>query len=145
MTETTRINVARLLLSGLVAGFVLFAITGVMNAVILSAELKSWMQGVGGLLHPPAPAASMGLWALMSLITGLVGVWIYVGVRPRYGAGPKTALLAGGSLWIACKLAVALDLIALGLMPMRIVEGQLFGGLVAVVAGVFVGAWLYKE
>jgi hypothetical protein len=40
---------------------------------------------------------------------------------------------------------VALDFIALGLLPGRIVAGQLIGGFVVVVLGVFFGARTYKE
>lgn len=145
MTETTKINVTRLAAAGLVAGVVHFGITGVVNGAILRAEMQDWLHGAGSLLHPPTQAVSMGLWALMSLIYGVVGVWIYAGIRPRFGAGPKTALLVGLSLWIVSKLTVALDLTALGLVPERIVVGQAIGGLVAVVLAVSLGAWLYKE
>ena len=87
----------------------------------------------------------MSLWAIMCLILGMVGVWIYAGMRPRYGAGLKSALRAGLLLWLASKLAVALDFVALGLLPGRIVVGQLIGGLVAIMIATVVGARLYKE
>jgi hypothetical protein len=145
VTETIRINGARVAVAGSVAGIVHFGITGIVNGGILRVELQDWLRGAGSLAHPPTQAVSLGLWALMSLIYGVVGVWIYAGIRPRFGGGPKTALLAGLSLWIVSKLTVALDLIALGLVPGRIVVGQSIGGLVAVVLGVFLGAWLYRE
>ncbi len=145
MTETTKINVARLAAAGAVAGVIHFAMTGIVNGGILRTEMQDWLCGAGGLLHPPTQAVSTSLWALMSLIYGVVGVWIYASIRPRFGAGAKTALLAGLSLWIVSKLTVALDLTALGLVPGRIVVGQSIGGLVAVVLAVFLGAWLYKE
>jgi hypothetical protein len=40
---------------------------------------------------------------------------------------------------------VALDLVAPGILPGRIIAGQLIGGLAAIKTGVFFGAWLYKE
>jgi hypothetical protein len=145
MTERAGVNATRVALGGAAAGVVHFAITGIVNGAILRAELQEWQRGMGGVLHPPPPAASMCLWAAMSLGYGIVGVWLYACIRTRYGAGPAAALLAGLSVWIVSKLAVGLDLIALGLVPSRIVVGQTIGGLVAVVLGVLVGAWLYRE
>jgi hypothetical protein len=145
MNEATKINVTRVALGGAAAGAVHFAVTGIVNGGILKAELQEWLHGAGSLLHPPTQVTSMGLWALMSLIYGVTGVWLYASIRPRYGAGPKAALLGGLSLWTVSKLTVALDLIALGLIPARIVVSQSICGLVAVVLAVFLGAWLYKE
>jgi hypothetical protein len=145
MADTSRINIPRVAMGGALAGIVHFAVTGVVNGLVLSAPLQDWLRGAGALLHPPAPATSMSLWGLMSLTYGLVGVWTYAAMRPRFGAGPKTALLAGVSLWIVSKLAVAFDLSALGIVPVEIVVGQSIGGLIAVVLGVLLGSWNYRE
>lgn len=143
--STSKINWTRVAWGGALAGVVHFLITGVVNGAILSGALQDWLRGVGGLLHPPPPPDPMLLWALMSLIYGFVGVWSYAAMRPRFGAGPRTALLAGLSLWVVSKLTVALDLVALGLVPLQIVVGQSIGGLVAVMLGVFLGCWIYRE
>lgn len=139
------INVNRMMLGGVAAGAVIFIVTGVVNGVILASQLQDWIRNMGDLMHPPAQPTPMVLWALMCLIDGTAGVWIYAASRPRLGAGPKTALLAGFAVWTIGRFAVALDLTALGLFPTPIAAGQLVGGLVAIMAGVFVGAWLYKE
>jgi hypothetical protein len=81
----------------------------------------------------------------MSLLFGVIGVWIYANVRPSYTARISAALLAAVSLWMVSKLAVALDLIALGMMPLRIIAGQTIGGLIAILLGVFAGAWVYGD
>jgi len=140
-----QINVKRAVLSGFVAGIFIFIITGITNGAVLSAELNAWLQHMGSLVRPPPRAVAMSLWAIMCLIFGMVGVWIYAGMRPRYGAGLKPALRAGLLLWLASKLAVALDFVALGLLPGRIIIGQLIGGLVAIMIATVVGARLYKE
>ena len=141
----SKINAGRVILGGVAAGAVIFVINGVVNGVILKGELLAWAQGMGDLIHPPAPSTSMGLWTLMCLVYGVAGAWMYAAIRPRYGAGPRTALLAGLSLWIVSKLTVAMDLIALGLIPGQIIAEQTLGGLVAILLGVFCGAWAYRE
>jgi hypothetical protein len=145
MKAKTSINMQRLALGGAAAAVVIFLITGVINGALLSSQFESWMHEMGSLAHPPAQSVSMSLWTLMCVIYGMCGTWLYVAIRPRYGAGPKTALLAGFVLWIVSKLATALDLIALGIVPQPIIVAQLIGGLVTIVAGVFVGAWIYRE
>jgi hypothetical protein len=145
MSTVSKINVARVAVGGLAAGAVLFVVTGVVNGAILKDDLESWSQSMAGMIHPPAPSVAMSLWALMCLISGAVGVWIYACMRARYGAGPKTALLAGLAVWLVSKLCVALDFMALGLLPGPIVAGQMIGGLVSIMLATLAGAALYRD
>jgi hypothetical protein len=75
----------------------------------------------------------------------MVGVWIYVGMRPRLGGGPTTALLAGLLVWTAGRLCVAFDMFALGVFPWQLLAGQSILGLVAILPGVLTDVWIYKE
>jgi hypothetical protein len=143
--ETGKINILRLLLGGVVAGVVLNMITGIVNACILNGDFQNWANGMGNHLHPPAQPVQICFWVLMCLIDGMIGVWIYVGMRRRLGAGPKTALLAGLLVWTAGRLCVAFDMFALGVFPWRLLVGQSILGLVAILPGVLTGAWIYKE
>jgi hypothetical protein len=140
-----RINLLRLLLSGGVAGVVLTMITGIANACILNGDFKNWATGMGNHLHPPVQPVQMCFWVLMCLIDGMVGVWIYAGMRPRLGVGPKTALLAGLSVWTTGRLCVAFDMFALGVFPWQLLTGQSILGLVSILPGVLTGAWIYRK
>jgi hypothetical protein len=141
----SRINYSRMLLCGLLASIVLFAAGGIINGALLSDDFKTWSLSMGSLIHRMTLSHAMILWVIMDLIQGIGVVWIYVAIRPRFGAGPKTAFLAGLILWLVSKLAVALDLIALGVLPHKIIYGQLIGSLVGILLAVLIGAWLYKE
>jgi hypothetical protein len=145
MRDVKSTNLAGVARGGAIAGVIHFLVTGIANGVVLRAPLQTWMQSTGDMLRPPAQPIPMALWAIMSLTYGFVGVWIYAGIAPRYGAGPKTALLAGTSLWVISKFAVALDLTALGIMPAQIVAGQTIVGFVAILLGVLVGARFYRD
>ena len=141
----SKINFGRLILGGLVAGIVLFLVGGVLNGLILSDSFKAWAASMGNLIHPMSMSGAMVLWVIMDLIQGFGAVWIYAAIRPRFGAGPQTALFAGLVLWLVSKLAVALDLIALGVLPHDIIHGQLIGGFIGILLATLVGGWLYKE
>ncbi|MBK8172397.1 MAG: hypothetical protein IPK60_18930 [Sandaracinaceae bacterium] len=145
MNVPTKINVGRVLAGGCFAGVVLFSLAGVLNGAVLDDDFQAWSRAMGALIHPQSPATSMVLWALMSFITGIAGVWIYAAIRPRFLAGPKTALVAAVLVWVVSKLTVALDLFALGVLPSKIVIAQLVGSLVSTALALLAGAALYKE
>jgi len=140
-----RINIPRLILGGVVAGVVLNIITGIANAKILNGDFQNWANGMGNHLHSPAQPVQICFWVLMCLLDGMVGVFIYAGIRPRLGPGIKTALLAGVLVWTVGRFCVALDMFALGVFPWQFLAGQTILGLIAILPGVLVGAWLYKE
>jgi len=145
MTSKSTINLSRVLLGGIVAGGIIFIITGIVNGGILNNDFQNWAQGMGNLIHPPQQSISMGLWTVMNFIHGIAGIWIYAVMRPRFGAGPKTALFAGLALWIISKFTTAFDFIALGIFPSKIIAGQLIGSFVAIVLCIILSARLYKE
>ena len=139
------VNVTRLALCGILAGAVIFVIEGAVNHGLLGDDWKAWMQMASDISHPPSSPAAMILWAIMSLVMGFTGIWIYAGIRPRYGKGPKTAVLAGLLLWLPGWLAQAIDQTAMGIIPARMIVFNLVGGLVAALLGTLAGAWQYKE
>jgi hypothetical protein len=140
-----QINIGRMILGAIVMAAILFVIEGFINGAILGADWDAWVKDLGPLNHAPSFAGGMVIWAIISLLHGLVGLWIYVGIRPRYGAGPKTAALAGLLLWIPGFLTHALSQFALGDIPSRIIVVGSIGGLVAVLVATVAGAALYRE
>jgi hypothetical protein len=141
----TQINSGRIVLGGVVAAIVLFILSGVVNGAILGSAWQDWLRAMGSLNHAPAEPVGMVIWAVVSLVFGLTGIWIYAGIRPRYGAGPKTALLAGFLLWLAGWLAPALGQLALGAFPTYITVVGCAGGLVGALLALLAGASIYKE
>ena len=140
----TRINTGRLVIGGVVAGVVLFFLLGVLHGKLLNADWMAWQQTAGAFFHTSSHE-SMKLWFAMSLVAGMTGVWMYAGIRPRYGAGPKTALLAGFMLWLACYVTAALNSLALGILPHHIIKVALVGEFIAVMISTYLGAAIYKE
>ena len=140
-----KINKQRVVVGGIAAGLTAFVLTGVVNGGVIAGQLQTWVQAMGGALHPPAAPLPMALWALMSLLLGFAGVWLYAAIRPRFGAGPRTALLAGVALWVMNKLAVGFDFAALGIFPLPLLLALQIGGLAALLGGVMVGARLYRD
>ena len=89
--------------------------------------------------EPPGPSAIM-VFVLMGFSLGILAVWLYAAIRPRLGAGAKTAACAGSTLSLP-KLGVHGD----GLLPY---EAYLIGTVwvfFEVTLATVAGAWIYKE
>jgi hypothetical protein len=139
-----QINVGRVVIGGIVAAVILFIAGFIIHGLILGADWATW--GKEG--HMPL-ALSQGamtvVWIILSLINGVTGVWIYAGIRPRYGAGAKTALIAGLMLWLVGGLVAALAQFALGNVPHNVVVVGAIGGLIADLIAIVAGAYFYQE
>jgi hypothetical protein len=82
---------------------------------------------------------------LWGFAAGFLVVWLYAAIRPRLGAGPKTALCAGLFCWAAIDgMGTAVPVF---LHIYRVDLGLIGVGysLVEMVAAAVVGAYFYKE
>jgi hypothetical protein len=138
------INQGRLFVGGVVAAVVLFIAGFVIHGVILGADWAAY-GNAGHMPYALSPGAMIVVWVILSLVNGVTGLWIYAGIRPRYGAGPQTALMAGLILWLLGGLAAALAQYALGNVPHNIVVVGAIGGLIADLIAILAGAYIYKE
>ena len=86
-------NWKRVFLGGLVAGIVSLVLRLTAETVYLQ---KLWNPSLEALGHPLKETAGMAIfWTVFILVGGILAVWLYSAIRPRYGAGPKTAVIAG--------------------------------------------------
>jgi hypothetical protein len=140
-----KINCKRAFLGGIVAGFVLFVIMGIVNGLFLGSDWNNWKSTIGALIQFPNPSTSMMLWFFQALVSGQVALGIYAAIRPRFGAGPQTAIKAGLILWTAEYFANFLNQTALGILPSHINVVIVLGALAASIAATLAGASIYKE
>jgi hypothetical protein len=138
------IDVGRVVIGGIVAAIILFIAGFIIHGFILGADWMAW-QSAGHMPNALPHGAAIVVWAILSLVNGLTGVWIYAGIRPRYGAGAKTALVAGFMLWLAGGLGAALAQFALGNVPHNVVVVGAIGALIADLIAIVAGAYFYKE
>ena len=139
-----QINWTRVLIGAIVAAVILFVAGFIIHGAILGGDWTAW-QKAGHMPLALSHGEAIVIWILVSLINGFTGVWIYAGIRPRYGAGVKTALIAGVMLWLVGGLVAALTQYALGITPRSVVVVGAIGGLIADLIAIVAGAYLYKE
>jgi F0F1-type ATP synthase assembly protein I len=86
------------------------------------------------------------LFNVIGLLTGLVAVWVYVAIRPRFGAGIKTAIYAGLAVWLLTTLFPNVAFMHVAhLFSDHLTLYTTLGGLVEVVFGTLAGASVYRE
>jgi len=138
------INMGRVVGAGLVAGLVMNVVDGVTNGAILGARWMEESKRLGIDVSDAAQSQSLIGWVTFDFLCGITLVWLYASIRPRYGAGPKTAICAGLAIWFITHLAFAAWWFT-GLYSIGVVAASTVGGLVAGIAGGLAGGALYKE
>jgi hypothetical protein len=142
----SKINLGRIVVGGLLAGLVMNVVDAVTNGALLGARWQSEGQALSPTLMatPGLETMSMTGWVIVDFLTGIVLVWLYAAIRPRFGPGPRTALVAAFVIWLAEHLAYA-SYAFNGLYSVQVVAASSAGGLVGVLAGGLAGGWLYRE
>jgi hypothetical protein len=136
------INVGRVIGGGLLAGVLMNVVDGLTNGAILNARWAEETRRLG--IEMSAQSRSLAGWLTFDFLCGIVLVWLYASIRPRYGPGPKTAVVAGLAVWIITHLMFAAWWFT-GLFSFGLVAASTLGGLVAAVGGALAGCALYKE
>lgn len=133
----------RVVAGGLVAGVIINVSEFLVNGVLLGDEWARAMEAIGRPLGQGA--AQMVSYAVWGFAIGIFAVWLYAAIRPRYGPGPKTALYAGIAVWLLGYLMSALAAAPMELFPARLLYIGVAVGLVEILAGTLLGAYLYRE
>jgi hypothetical protein len=139
----TRPNWSRALVGGLIAGAVILAIEAVFHANIKGADW--WFFRALG--SPVQEAKGILLYVGRYTLVGVTAVWLYVAARPRFGPGPKTAILTGAAYWVIGYVLPVWGLYYLILPGFRqeFLRGPALVALTEIVLGTLAGAWYYKE
>ena len=138
--EMGKINWARVIVCGIVAGLV----WSVLTSLITTFFSKEFVAAVpGGRLAAP-PHGMVAFLLVLNLLMGMWAIWLYAAIRPRYGPGIKTAAIAGFAWWL---IAVIDDSTwgSLGFVPLHPLLVPVATSLPALVIAAVAGAWLYRE
>ena len=136
------INPLRVLVGGLVAGLVILAGEYILNAIILGTEFADWRErcGLGALT-----AGQLVVGTIITIVYGIILIWIYAAIRPRFGPGPKTAVIAGLTFWSVAYLLFLASLWASGFVTAHFATVSIVWGLFEAPIAAVAGGWLYRE
>lgn len=135
------VNWGRVILGGILAGVVMNVSEFVLNEVVLKRANEDAMKALGKTM--PESGGTIGVWIVLGFVIGIAAVWLYAAIRPRYGAGPGTAVKAGIAVWVLGSLYQTVVFWNLGLYPKNTL--LLVWTLVEAIVSTVAGAWLYRE
>ncbi len=138
----SKINVGRVLLGGLFAGLVINIGEFILNGVLFAKDIEDANRKLN---LPPPSGNFIAVAVILVFLVGIAAVYIYAGIRPRFGSGVKTAICAGLIVWFLAFVFPGLLYMAGGIYPARLTILGLLWGLFEVPIGTVAGAWLYKE
>ena len=139
------INTQKVLLGGFVAGVVMNAIDFVVNGYLLAARMKAETDAFKpGLSDQMMSGKAVAGYIVMDFVLGILLVWTYAAIRPRFGPGIKTASYAAILFWILTLILMS------GYMHMGMMSAGLWGtfaiiGLVNYLLSAWAGAKFYTE
>ena len=137
------INTSRVLLGGLLAGAVINIIEFLLNGVVLAGQWSAAMVRLG--LSGETTAIQITGFNIAGFAIGILAVWLYAAIRPRYGVGARTAAFAGLAVWLLGYVLPMAGPGLLGFLPGRMITIFLAVGLPEVILATVAGAWLYRE
>ena len=136
-----RINVGRVILGGLLAGLVMTVSEYILNTYVTAAETSAIMQRLG---LPQIGTSQIIGFVVLTFVLGIVLIWLYAAMRPRFGAGVKTAIIAAVAVWVLAMLSAVGDtIVGVTTADALIVPG--IWSLVETIVAAIVGAWVYRE
>lgn len=137
-------NTGKMIVGGLVAGLVLNVGDFLINTQLLAADNAAFLQRLN--IDPATMETFAGMlpWIVIDFLFGLLLVWNYASIRPRYGPGVSTAIIAGVIPFLAVTLVLA------GFASMGVFEQAMFikssiAALVNTIIASVAGAWAYTE
>ena len=135
------INMARVILGGLVAGLVINIGEFLLNGMVLADQMKNFMTQH----NFTEPKNFIAIAVALTFVLGIVIVLGYACIRPRFGPGVKTAIIAGLFAWFGIYFYSGIINGVLFGIPMNTMIMVIVWGLVEFCLGAIAGAWLYKE
>lgn len=138
-----KINAGRVILGGLLAGIVINLFEFVTNGVVFKDDIAAAMAALNKTVD--TSGGTMTIYVCWGFLIGIVAVWLYAAIRPRFGAGIVTAVKAGLIMWILVAVQSTISFAPMGLFPRRLMAIGLVISLVELVVATVLGAWLYKE
>jgi hypothetical protein len=134
-----RQNIFRLILGGLIAGGVINACEYAVHRLLLDAQ---WTAAFAALGKTPTGWTTF---IPSNFLVGILGIWVYTRMLPRYGAGWKTAFRAALLIWI-----VFWAIPMMGLQPLNLFPNQLLFTVIAVgffdcIPAILLGAYVYQQ
>ena len=139
-----RINTGRVFVGGLVSGIVLWIGDMVANNVLMKADWEAFMARMNVDMAAMETPGALAGWVASDVAFGVLIVWIYAAIRPRFGAGPRTAVVAGMAMFVTMTIMMY-GFVSMGVFTEAYFVKMSLAYLGIMGASALAGAYFYKE
>lgn len=140
-------NAGKIVAGGIASGIVMNIMDFIGNGVLfgdrLKADANALKPGLGDMMGSMGGKQLAG-YVIMDFVIGGLLVWTYAAMRPRFGPGPKAAVMVAIAYWIFGSI-VAVNYMASGMMSSGLWLQFGFFYLVSLLVASLVGGAVYKE
>ena len=136
------INAGRVILGGLLAGLVVNIGETILNLVVVAQAMEGALRARN---LPPVGGSAIAGFIALTFLQGIVIVWLYAAIRPRFGAGVRTAAIAGIAVWFLSPFYAGVAWVLMGVFPAKVTSIGTLWALPEIVVASIAGAWVYKE
>ncbi len=136
------INTAGVVKGGLAAGLVMNISETILNVPVAGAQMEAELVARN---LPPVAGGAIAVFILICFAVGLLTVWLYAAIRPRFGPGAKTAICAGLFVWAVGYVWCAIVLGTIGMHSWGLIALGVVWTLGEMVLASWVGGYLYTE
>ena len=137
-------NTGKVVVGGLVAGLVLNIGDFLINTQLLAADNAEFLKRLN--LDPAAMESFSGMlpWIVVDFLMGVLLVWTYSAIRPRFGPGVSTAIVAALIPFVGITLVLT-GFTSMGVFSTSMLIKGSVASLVSMCIGSVAGAWVYTE
>jgi hypothetical protein len=137
-----RFGARRVIIAGLTAGLIINLGEFFLNGVLLSDE---WEATMASLNRPPVGAGAVCLLTGMTFGLGVLTIALYAILLPRFGASPRTAIIAAMTAW-SFSYGIGMGWsFALGLFSEKLYFTTLGWSVVEVAVATLVSTWALQR
>lgn len=136
------INYAGVMKGGIVAGLIMTVSEFLLNETVAGPQMTAELAAHN---LPPVSGGAIAVFTVITLLLGIFTVWLYAAIRPRLGAGPKTAICAGLIVWGLAYLYSAIAFGVLGINSLGLVVLTIVWTAIEMILASAVGGYLYTE
>lgn len=137
-------NTGKVIVGGLVAGVVLNIGDFLINTQLLAADNAAFLTRLN--IDPATMESFSGMlpWIVIDFLMGLLLVWTYAAIRPRFGPGVSTAIVAALIPFLGVTLVLT-GFASMGVFTTSMLIKGSVAALVNMCIGSVAGAWVYTE
>lgn len=138
------INGKKVLIGGVAAGIVMVALDMLITGTLLADRWNAAMDRLGLPPFTEGGLGDLGVFVGTYVLMGITMAFTYAAMRPRFGAGVRTALIAGAVLWVS-GVPIMTGMASMGVFEWSLIGISMVPSIIVMLVGAYVAGWLYSE